>query len=294
MPTPIRTSHAGSLPRPAHLIDLNRARRDGDRDAVDDATFDAALADAVRDVVARQRALGITDPGDGEYGKSMGENVNYGAWWSYSFGRLGGLEPGPRLLDMPPQRSEPGHVVLTSFADRRDRQRFAAAYADPESGVSTGRPGIVWPQCVGPVRYTGQAAVAADIAHLTAALAASGYEDGFMTAVAPGSAARIHNVHYATEDEFIAACADALAEEYRAVVDAGLVLQIDDPSIAESWDQVNPEPSVEDYRRFTMRRVEAINHAIRGLPRERIRFHLCWGSWHGPHTTTSRCGTSSR
>jgi 5-methyltetrahydropteroyltriglutamate--homocysteine methyltransferase len=117
------------------------------------------------------------------------------------------------------------------------------------------------------------------------ALAGAGVEEGFMTAIAPASASRIGNVHYKTEEEFLYACADAMREEYKTILDAGLVLQLDDPAIAENWDQINPEPSVEDYKKFTMVRVEALNYAIRGLPQERIRFHLCWGSWHGPHTT---------
>jgi 5-methyltetrahydropteroyltriglutamate--homocysteine methyltransferase len=216
----------------------------------------------------------------------MGHKVNYGAWWSYSFARLSGLEgKGVGLYDMEPVRSSPGHVCLTSFSDRRDRQLFAEAYNDPESGVSTGPRLGVWPTCTGPVRYIGQQAIAADIAHFKAGLAAAGCDEGFMTAVAPGSAARLHNEFYKTEEEFIWACADAMRDEYKAILDAGLVLQIDDPSIAECWDQVNPEPTVADYRRFAMVRVEALNHAIKGLPKDRIRFHLCWGSWHGPHVT---------
>ena len=106
-----------------------------------------------------------------------------------------------------------------------------------------------------------------------------------MTSVAPGSASRIGNSYYKTDEEFMFACADAMRHEYKAIIDAGLILQLDDPSIAENWDQINPEPSVEDYRKFSMLRVEAMNEAIKGLPQDRIRFHLCWGSWHGPHTT---------
>ena len=238
------------------------------------------------DVVRRQREAGIDVPGDGEYGKAMGHRVNYRAWWSYSFQRLGGLELGTQgLYDVPPTRSSPGNVVLTSFGDRRDRLRFAAAYADPESGITTGPRPPRWPVCVGPLTYTGHAAIRADVQHLKAALAAAGVEEGFMTSIAPGSASRIANRHYRTDEEFLFACADAMREEYRAIVDAGLILQLDDPAIAENWDMVNPEPTVEDYRRFSMVRVEALNHAIRGLPEDRIRFHLCWGSWHGPHTT---------
>jgi 5-methyltetrahydropteroyltriglutamate--homocysteine methyltransferase len=280
----ILTSHAGSLPRPDELIEAYRAREAGE--VPDDRDIEEKLRTTVTQVVRRQRDLGIDIPGDGEYGKSMGHRVNYGAWWRYSFLRLGGLDMGgPGLYDMPPRRSRPGEVGLTSFADRRDRTRFAAAYADPDSGITTGPRPPSHPVCVAPLTYTGQEVIAADIARFKAALAAAGVEDGFMTAIAPASASRIGNTYYKTDEEFLYACADAMHEEYKAILDAGLVLQLDDPAIAENWDQINPEPSVEDYRKFTMVRVEALNYAIRGLPQERIRFHLCWGSWHGPHTT---------
>jgi 5-methyltetrahydropteroyltriglutamate--homocysteine methyltransferase len=280
----ILTSHVGSLPRPDALIEANRARQSGE--PVEEARFAAQLGAAVADVVRRQVDLGIAVPGDGEFGKSMGHRVNYGAWWSYSFHRLDGLElGGPGLYEMPARRARPGEIALTSFADRRDRQRFAAAYADPESGITTGPRARNWPVCVGPLTYKGHAAIAADIANFKAGLAACGIEEGFMTSIAPGSASRIGNAYYTTEETFLFACADAMREEYRAIIDAGLILQLDDPSIAENWDQVNPEPTVEEYRAFSMQRVEALNHAIKGLPKDRIRFHLCWGSWHGPHTT---------
>ncbi len=274
----ILTSHAGSLPRPDSLIGMDRANG---------TISDEQLRDAVSEVVRRQTEAGITVPGDGEYGKSMGHKVNYGAWWSYSFQRLGGLElKGDALYTLPAVRSEPGNVQLTSFADRRDRQAFKAAYSDPDSGVTTGpRDAIAWPTCTGPVTYIGQEAIASDIANFKAALDAAGVSEGFMTAIAPGSACRIANEYYDSEDAFMYACADALREEYRAIIDAGLILQLDDPSIAENFDQVNPEPAIADYQAFTMKRVEALNHAIAGLPTDRIRFHLCWGSWHGPHTT---------
>jgi len=200
--------------------------------------------------------------------------------------RLGGLEmSGPGLYELPARRSRPGEVVLTSFFDRRDRTRFARAYADPDSGITTGPRPASHPVCVAPLTYTGREAIAGDIARFKVALAAAGVGDVFMTAIAPASASRIGNAYYKTEEELLYACADAMREEYKAILDAGLILQLDDPAIAENWDQINPEPSVEDYKKFTMVRVEALNYAIRGLPQERIRFHLCWGSWHGPHTT---------
>jgi 5-methyltetrahydropteroyltriglutamate--homocysteine methyltransferase len=142
-----------------------------------------------------------------------------------------------------------------------------------------------WVRAVCAGTYTGHAAIAADIANFKAALSAAGAEEGFMTSIAPGSTTRIGNTYYRTQEEFLFASADAMREEYKAILDAGLVLQLDDPALATNWDMINPEPSVEEYKKFAMIQVEALNHAIRGLPQDRIRFHLCWGSWHGPHTT---------
>src|SRR3954447_2870760 len=182
----IITTHAGSLPRPDGLIELNRARQDGE--SQDETTYQRQLGSAVQAVVRQQRAAGIDIPGDGEFGKAMGQRVNYGAWWSYSFQRLGGLQLGTELYRLPPQRSQPGHVQLTSFGDRRDRALFAAAYADPDSGVSTNRggPGMKLPVCVDKLTYPGQLNIAADIAHFKAGLQAEGVEEGFMTSIAPG------------------------------------------------------------------------------------------------------------
>ena len=146
----ILTSHAGSLPRPDELIDANRAREAGE--VADDRDIEEKLRTAVTQVVRHQKELGIDVPGDGEYGKSMGHRVNYGAWWRYSFLRLGGLNLGGLgLYELPARRSRPGEVVLTSFADRRDRTRFAAAYADPDSGITTGPRPANHPVCVAPL-----------------------------------------------------------------------------------------------------------------------------------------------
>src|SRR5262245_13279366 len=274
----ILTSHDGSLPRPETLIEAYRAREAGE--AADDRALEEQLQRAVGEVVRRQHDLGIDVPGDGEYGKSMSNRVNYGAWWRYSFLRLGGLEMGgPGLYELPARRSRPGEVVLTSFADRRDRMRFAAAYADPDSGITTGPRPASHPVCVAPLSYTGHEAIVADIARFKPALAAAGVAEGFMTAIAPASGSRIGNTYYQTEEELLYACADAMREEYKAILDAGLILQLDDPAIAENWDQINPEPTVEEYKKFTMVRVEALNNAIRGVPGCRMRFHLWWGSW---------------
>src|SRR5713101_667050 len=245
----ILTSHAGSLPRPDDLIAAWGRPAHG---AADEHALAETLRAAVLEVVRHQRDLGIDIPGDGEFGKPMAQRVNYGSWWRYSWSRLGGLDPeGPSLYEMEARRSRPGHVVLTSFGDRRDRSRFAAAYGDPDSGITTG-PRPPAPICIAPIHYAGHEAIKADIANFKTALQTAGVAEGFMTSVAPGSAARIGNSYYKTDEELLYACADAMREEYK---------------------------------KFSMVRVEALNHAIGGLPRDRIRFHLCWGSWHGPHTT---------
>ena len=279
----ITTTTAGSLPRTQALIDANRARTF----AADGFTLettpeaDALTAQAVADVVARQRDAGITLVGDGEFGKAMTSAVDYGAWWGYSFQRVNGLSlTEVNAFNEPPVRSEPGHVRLTSFLDRRDRQLFPAVYAE---AVETGAGATAFPTTTGPISYRGHDAVASDIRNLKAALRPG--EQGFLTAIAPGSASRVRNDYDASVEEHVYAWADALREEYRAITDAGLVLQLDDPSLAENFDQINPAPSITDYQAFTRLRVDAINHAIAGLPKELVRLHLCWGSWHGPHTT---------
>jgi 5-methyltetrahydropteroyltriglutamate--homocysteine methyltransferase len=280
----ILTSHVGSLPRPGVLIEANRAREAGE--TTDEGAFQQTLRLAVVDVVRHQRELGTDIPNDGEFGKSVSYRVHYGAWWNYAFQRWGGIEFGAAgPYGRTPQQSRPGEIVLTSQDNRRDRQLFAAAYSDPESGVSMGPRPATGPVCVAPLTYTGQAALQADIANLKAALAAAGVKEGFMTAVAPGSAYRIGNRFYKSDEEFLYACAEAMREEYKAIVEAGLILQLDDPATATGWDMITPEPSRDAYRKFTMLRIEALNHALRGLSPERIRYHLCWGSWHGPHVT---------
>jgi 5-methyltetrahydropteroyltriglutamate--homocysteine methyltransferase len=279
----VLTTHAGSLPRPQNLIDLNAARSQG---RGDETAFRAELSAAVTGVLRKQQELGIDVPNDGEYGHAMRTTIDYGAWWSYVFARLGGLElVDVALWDVQRSPARPGVIQLGSFGDRRDWQTFAEAYADPESGALMGAKPTKTPVCRAPLTYIGKDAVQHDIANVKAAMAATGATEGFLNAVAPGSCARFGNEYYATEEEFLEAAADVMREEYTAIIDAGLILQLDDPCIAENWDQINPAPTVEDYKKFTMIRVEALNHAIRDLPADRIRFHLCWGSWHGPHTT---------
>ncbi len=287
----IRTSHAGSLPRPDDLIELNRRRLDGE--GVDEEMYAKELHDATVEVVRRQSELGIDLPNDGEYGHAMGAKVDYGAWWSYIFTRLSGLGhmvPMPEVRAAPPKET----ITLGTFAERRDWNRFADAYGDPDAGVaarakSTGGEepeiGMMLPVCDGPLSYIGHDQVTRDIDNLKAGMDAAGVEQAFMCSLGPGSCSRIGNTHYDSEEEFIWACAEAMREEYLAITGAGIIVQIDEPSFAENWDQFAQEPSLEDYRKFTMVRVEALNHALRGIPRELTRFHCGWGSWHGPHTT---------
>lgn len=282
----IQTTTAGSLPRTQALLDANAARPLADDGFTLESTpeFQALVGEAVADVVDRQRRSGITQPGDGEFGKASSSPVDYGAWWGYSFQRVNGLSlTEVNAFNEPARQSSPGNVVLTSFLDRRDRRAFADAYADREAGIGTGRTATAFPTTTGPISYRGQDAVAADIAHLKSALGEGG--TGFLTAIAPGSAARVSNEFYPSDEAHIDAWADALREEYRAVIDAGLILQLDDPSLAENWDQITPEPTVAEYQEFTSIRVQAINRAIEGFPKEQVRLHLCWGSWHGPHST---------
>jgi 5-methyltetrahydropteroyltriglutamate--homocysteine methyltransferase len=287
----ILTSHAGSLPRPDDLIELNRRRMDGE--GVDEDAYASELHDATIDVVKRQRDAGITLPNDGEYGHAMGAKVDYGAWWSYIFTRLSGLGsmvPMPEVTAAAPRTT----ITLGTFAERRDWARFADAYGDPDAGVAARAKstsgeepemGMMLPVCDGPLSYVGHDQVRRDIENLKAGMQASGTDRAFMCSLGPGSCSRIGNTHYGTEEEFVWACADAMREEYLAITGAGIIVQIDEPSFAENWDQFAEEPSLEDYKAFTMLRVEALNHALRGIPRELVRFHCCWGSWHGPHTT---------
>jgi 5-methyltetrahydropteroyltriglutamate--homocysteine methyltransferase len=280
----IITSHVGSLPRPDDLIEANRAREQGA--GGDEKAFQTLLQSSVSNIVKRQRQTGIAVPNDGEFGKAMGQRVNYRAWLSYIFHRLDGFEFPPKgTAEPPPRRARPDELIPVDLMERRDRVKFMRAYTDPDQPISTGPGRPPRPICKGPVKYKGHAAIKADVAHFKAAMAANGVTEGFMSSIGPGSASRVGNLHYGSDEEFMFACADALHEEYKAIVDAGIILQIDDPSIADNWDAIVPEPSPEQYKKFTMVRIEALNQALKGLPQDRVRFHLCWGSWHGPHVT---------
>ena len=283
----IITTHSGSLSRPPDLLALNRARAQGEK--VDEATYDQCLSGAIAQVVRRQRDAGIDVPDDGEFPKPMAAQFDYGAWWNYAFARLEGFVPAESVPESKHKKSGVAELALTSFRNRRDWQKFSEFYQDPESTStllgSAVRRSRRRPVCTGPIKYIGQAAIAADIAKLKAAMAAADVDEGFMCSISPGSFARGEDLHYKTGEEFVFAAADAMHEEYKAIVDAGIVLQIDDPSLPDNWDMINPEPPLREFKKFEQVRMEALNHALRGLPADRIRFHICWGSWHGPNTT---------
>lgn len=282
--TKIETTHVGSLPRTSELLDANKRRSEG---RISETEFAQILTDSVQDVVRRQKDIGIDIVNEGEYGHITSGAVDYGAWWNYSFSRMGGLTMTneDRWAAQDIVRSEPGKIRLTSFPDRRDRAKFRDAYEDPNSGILGGRASVGNPKITGPLTYTAGEQVGADIDLLTKAMKDNGIAKGFIAALSPGSAARIKNEYYATDADVVEACADVMAEEYKAIAEAGLTVQLDAPDLAESWDQINPEPTIADYQKWLQIRIDAINKAISGIAPEQVRLHICWGSWHGPHTT---------
>ena len=282
----IFTTHAGSLSRPKSLIELNLAR--ANEEPVDDADYSESLKSAVHEVVKKQSELGIEIVDDGEFGKPMAQTYDYGVWWNYAYERIDGFVPAGTVPESEHKKSSVADVALVTMPNRRDWQKFDEFYLDPESTGLTGsaaRRNPRRPVCTGPISYKGHDSINRDIGNLKIAMSAAGVEEGFMCAVAPASFARGEDLYYESEEDFVVAAAEALAEEYKAIVDAGLILQIDDPSLPDNWDMINPEPQLAEFKKFAAFRLEALNQALRGLPEDRIRYHICWGSWHGPHTT---------
>jgi 5-methyltetrahydropteroyltriglutamate--homocysteine methyltransferase len=289
----ILTTHVGSLPRPAKLLEFSQQRTLGGK--FDDAAFERELKDATIDVVRHQKEVGVDLINDGELGHTMGWAYDYGSWWSYVIRRLAGVEvlkTGLWFTTLSAHTKTPmapKDFVVGDWGERRDMAKFQEAYLDPHSGCGLPEQFMTEhsPVVKGPIKYKGQDLIQRDIAYLKAGLKAAGVgtEGAWMNSIAPASCARMPNEHYKSEEELLYACADAMHEEYKAIIDAGLTVQLDDPAIGENWDQQKTEPSVEGYRRYTRMCIDALNHSIKGLPANKIRFHLCWGSWHGPHTT---------
>lgn len=283
----ILTTHVGSLPRTKELLEANAKRAQG---AIAHDEYLRILQESANQVVAKQLELGIDIVNEGEYGHAVKEEINYGPWWNYIFPRLTGLENIDReRLDAAIAKQPTDKVVLSEFMERRDFQKFADVYATTSAGESTHNEETgsdKFPAITGEIIYAGQEEVARDVALLRNALQANNSTNrGFMAAVSPGSAVRLTNEYYDDQDAAVLAAAPAMREEYKAITDAGFSVQIDAPDLAESWDQINPEPSLQGYQDFLKIRVDAINKAIEGLPKEQTVLHVCWGSWHGPHST---------
>ncbi|RAV75245.1 epoxyalkane--coenzyme M transferase [Aerococcus mictus] len=284
MTNKILTTHVGSLPRTEALLEANKRRTAG---TIAEDEFNQIIAESVDQVVKKQKEIGIDQVNDGEYGHVTSGAVDYGAWWNYSFYRLGGLEmtDEDRWAKSEAIRSTPGNIKLTNFPDRRERKKFRAAYEDPDSGVLGRRNKVANPVFAGKVTYIGQDQVNRDVKLLTEALDKYDIKQGFMAAISPGAAARLEDRYYHDEQALLNDVADALHEEYKAITDAGLIVQLDAPDLAEAWDQINPEPSLKDFQAWLQKRVDAANRALEGIDPSLVRLHICWGSWHGPHTT---------
>jgi 5-methyltetrahydropteroyltriglutamate--homocysteine methyltransferase len=261
----ILTTHVGSLPRPDDLIPVLQAKDSG-RD-YDREVYQRRVGESVAGVVQRQAATGLDVVNDGEHSKY--------SFTSYYRTRLEGFEPTDE--------------VFGSRREMRDAVAFPAVYEDLRSmfAARKSRAGYAPRRaviCTKPIKYVGQAEVAADIQNLKSSLAKAGLEEGFMTAIAPTNIAFPEQNHcYRTSEEFFLALAEAMHEEYKAIVDAGLVLQIDDPRLATHWDR-NPGISLDECRRAMAGQIAILNHALRGLPQDRVRYHTCYSVNIGPRT----------
>ncbi len=262
----ILATHVGSLIRPPEMIGHLRKIEAGEPHDV--AAYEACLTKSIGDVVRGQADSGIDIVSDGEFSK--GKN-----WAFYVHDRLSGIER--RALT-------PEELEDASTIGGRDREAFPEFYAeyDEASGLKA-RLGFK-AVCTGPITYTGQDQVQRDIANIKAAAAAVDVEDAFLPVVAPASALpEVDDQHYPDEESHIFALADALGEEYRAIVDAGLIVQIDDAFLPYMFERMVPPATMAEYRAWAELRLDALNRALQGIPRERARYHICWGSWNGPH-----------
>jgi 5-methyltetrahydropteroyltriglutamate--homocysteine methyltransferase len=271
----ILVSHAGTLPRPDNVAKLFN-------DGPDDE-FKAMLPGAVKDVVRQQAELGIDIVNDGEYAKA-------GSYGGYILERIEGFST---------VAVDPNRKPKRAGTAERDRLQFPGVYASGLWFAGSGgpiRPGFATPgevrqstpresrACTGPVKYVGQAAVAEDIKNLKAALVGKDVE-GCITALGPLSlGAGVNNQYYSSEQEYMHAVADAVHEEYKAIADAGLIVQLDEPEFCTTW-SFYPDWSVDDLRAYLSSAVEILNYALRDVPEDQVRFHTCWGSGHRPHVT---------
>jgi 5-methyltetrahydropteroyltriglutamate--homocysteine methyltransferase len=253
----ILTTHTGSLIRPADLI---AAAETAEQDESKASGYERALTSAVAEVVARQAGTGLDAVNDGEFGKS--------SWAAYIIERLSGYEVREDQLK-----------PLDWLG--RDRDRFRGFFTDSDELPALD--GLPTEACIGPITYAGKEAVERDLANLAAASGGDGDREVFFTSVAPASTAyQGVNEYYKTEEEYVYAIAEALRQEYQAIHRAGFLLQVDDAVLANFYDHL-VQDGEENYRRWAGLRVEALNHALAGIPEDRIRYHVCFGSWHVPH-----------
>jgi len=259
----ILPTHVGSLIRPPELLNLLRAQQGGK--GVDPREYEECLKNSVAAVVRRQAAAGIDVVSDGEFGKNI-------SWAQYALERLSGFERRKVALDANP------------FVAGADRARFKDFYAemDAQQGPSSDWESV----CTGPIAYSGIAALQRDIDDVKAALMGTKVEEAFLPVAAPASVIPDRkNEYYRNDEEMLQAIAEAMRTEYRTIAASGLLLQLDDARAAVTYDRMVPPASFADYRKWLEHQIEILNHAIEGIPQDRIRYHVCWGSWPGPHTT---------
>jgi len=265
----ILTSHVGSLVRPDDLLAFIAKQQDGQ--PYDAKAYEDCLRRSVADVVKKQVGAGVDIVSDGEYGKSI-------SWSRYILDRLSGFEER--------HDKTPGFKSAVAGKDRRDFAEFYEEYEANYGFVGMGKTFKTGSWFVtGPIKYTGQALIQRDIDDIKRGVAGSGATDAFMPLVAPASVVpQRTDEFYKSEEEALFAIADAVHEEYKAVIDAGLIAQIDDAFLASVYDVMVPPKTLAEYRKWAELRIEALNHALKGLPQDRTRYHICWGSWNGPHT----------
>jgi 5-methyltetrahydropteroyltriglutamate--homocysteine methyltransferase len=259
----ILTTHVGSLIRPQALQDILRAKQAGQ--PYDQAAYETCLKQSIDDVVSRQADIGVDVVSDGEFGKAI-------SWNQYVVERLSGFE-----LRAIPAGYRPG-------VPGADRTRFKEFYAELDVREPMANARMV--ACVGPVKYIGQDILGRDIDNFKAALKGAKVEEAFMPVVAPSSVLPDRkDEYYKGEEEWLDAVTAAMRTEYQTIVDAGFILQIDDARAATAYDRMVPPGTFAEYRRWLAKFVESLNRALEGIPEDRVRYHVCWGSWPGPHVS---------
>jgi 5-methyltetrahydropteroyltriglutamate--homocysteine methyltransferase len=248
----ILTTHAGSLPRPK---ELREAWSRPSNNPQQEAELQHLLQKSVVNIVAEQKEVGVDIPNDGEFGKPMRAASDLAAWGAYIFNRISGFGPTPAGGAAPDRVAAGAPMRIVGM--RWEQREFAEFYAEYISGIA---PPTSRPTCLSALAYSGNQALRHDLANLKAAADAADVKEAFVTSIAVGSLemfCRGQNRYYTSAEAFLEAIAAALRVEYRAIVDAGFVLQLDDPGLPDTWDMLEPQPTLADYKRYAMLRVEA-------------------------------------